>query len=91
MALGPASPTAGLLQGRRLWGRPAFHRPDLHHISDFFASTGPAPERATFVPERLAVLGDKALGFFHIVTGPWLMYLMFADVLNAVLKFTLFI
>lgn len=61
------------------------------YISDFFASTGPAPERATFIPDRLALLGEKALGAFHIATGFWLMYLMFADVLNSVLKFTLFI
>jgi hypothetical protein len=28
---------------------------------------------------------------FHIATGFWLFYLMFADILNAVLKFSLFI
>ena len=34
-------------------------------------------------------LGERALGFFHITVGFWLMYLMFAVVLNTVLKYTL--
>jgi len=29
------------------------------------------------------------LGFFHLGTGAWLMYLMFATVLNLVLGYTL--
>jgi hypothetical protein len=52
------------------------------YVSDFFASLRPDVERLSF-------LGEKALGAFHIGTGLWLMYLMFADILNAVLKFTL--
>jgi hypothetical protein len=39
----------------------------------------------------LGNLGEKALGAFHLATGFWLFYLMFADVLNSVLKFTLYI
>lgn len=31
-------------------------------ISDFFASIG-------------AAIGERALGFFHLITGAWLMYL----------------
>jgi hypothetical protein len=41
----------------------------LIYISDFFASIG------------LAV-GERALGFFHLLTGLWLMYLTFATGLN---------
>ena len=41
----------------------------LLYASDFFASIG--------VP-----LGERALGFWHIVTGLWLMYLMIATVYN---------
>jgi hypothetical protein len=33
--------------------------------------------------------GERALGFFHLGTGFWLMYLMFAVVLNFVLKYSL--
>jgi hypothetical protein len=40
---------------------------------------------------RLGNLGERALGFFHLGTGFWLFYLMFADILNATLHFTLFI
>ena len=43
------------------------------------------------LPERYGILAERALGFFHLGTGIWLFYLMFADVLNAVLKFTMFI
>ncbi len=41
----------------------------LIYISDFFASLGVA-------------LGTRALGFFHLGTGFWLMYLTFATALN---------
>jgi hypothetical protein len=39
------------------------------YVSDFFASLG-------------NVLGERALGFFHLLTGAWLMYLTFAAALN---------
>jgi hypothetical protein len=55
------------------------------YVADFFASM------KTDLPPRLGTLSERALGFFHLGTGIWLFYLMFADVLNAVLKFTLFI
>jgi hypothetical protein len=54
------------------------------YVSDFFASL-----KADI--GSLGNLGEKALGAFHLATGFWLFYLMFADILNAVLKFTLFI
>jgi hypothetical protein len=41
----------------------------LIYLSDFFASIG-------------VRLGERALGFWHIVTGLWLMYLMIATVYN---------
>ncbi len=41
----------------------------LIYISDFFASIGLA-------------LGERALGFWHLATGLWLMYLTFATGLN---------
>ncbi len=52
------------------------------YVTDFFASLGPD------VP-RLSKPGEKALGFFHLGTGLWLMYLVWAVVLNFVLKYTL--
>jgi hypothetical protein len=52
------------------------------YVSDFFASLKDVP--------RFANPGERALGFFHIVTGLWLFYLMFAVVLNFVFKYTLF-
>jgi hypothetical protein len=52
----------------------------LVYIADFFASLGVA---------RFGRIGERALGFFHIGTGLWLMYLMFAQVLNVALKWTL--
>jgi hypothetical protein len=41
----------------------------LIYVSDFFASIG--------VP-----LGERALGFWHLLTGAWLMYLTFATAMN---------
>ncbi len=41
----------------------------LIYVSDFFASIR--------IP-----LGERALGFWHLVTGVWLMYLMFATAMN---------
>jgi hypothetical protein len=55
----------------------------LIYVSDFFASL---KELA-----GLSNLGEKALGFFHIITGFWLFYLMFADILNTIFHYTLFI
>jgi hypothetical protein len=36
-------------------------------------------------------IGERALGFFHIGTGLWLFYLMFADVLNTTLGYKLWL
>jgi hypothetical protein len=52
------------------------------YVSDFFASI------KADLP-RYGNPGEKALGFFHLGTGFWLMYLMFAAVLNFTLKYTL--
>jgi hypothetical protein len=52
------------------------------YVSEFFATLGPA------VPSLSRPAG-RALGFFHLGTGLYLMYLMFAVVLNFVLKYTL--
>ena len=67
----------------------------LVYISDFFASlfvqvapsATPGQPGVTSPPTRsnLAVLserGERALGFFHLGTGLWLIYLTFAAVLN---------
>ena len=65
------------------------------YVSDFFASLfvsvpppkdpGPVPEHVARHPQRnpLGELGERALGFFHLGTGLWLMYLMWAAALNA--------
>jgi hypothetical protein len=64
------------------------------YVSEFFASAfaAPAAEMARSdgrVPEavgsqgrEVAALGERALGFFHLGTGLWLMYLTWAAVLN---------
>jgi hypothetical protein len=52
------------------------------YVSDFFACL--KPDLPTY-----GNLGEKALGFFHLGTGFWLFYLMFAAVLNFTLKYTL--
>jgi hypothetical protein len=71
------------------------------YVSDFFASTfrrdavvPPAgaptgPPRGRPEPTPLAELGERALGFFHLGTGLWLMYLTFAATLNITSGFDL--
>jgi hypothetical protein len=54
------------------------------YVSDFFACLGPD------VP-RLSKPGERALGFFHLGTGFWLFYLMFAAVLNFIFAMGLWI
>jgi hypothetical protein len=73
------------------------------YVSDFFASlfmhlprrpvpsgpgAAPAPEPRP-EPTRLSELGERALGFFHLGTGFWLMYLTFATALNITSGFDL--
>jgi hypothetical protein len=52
------------------------------YVTDFFASLKPDLV-------RLGELGERGLGFFHIGTGLWLMYLTWAAALNFVLKYNL--
>ena len=52
------------------------------YVSDFFASLGPDFR-------RLSRPGERALGFFHLGTGLWLMYLTWAAALNFAVKFKL--
>jgi hypothetical protein len=52
------------------------------YVAEFFATLGPD------VP-KVSGPAEKALGFFHLGTGLWLLYLVFAVVLNFVLKYTL--
>jgi hypothetical protein len=52
------------------------------YTAEFFATLGPdAP--------RVSRPGQRALGFFHLGTAFWLIYLVFAVALNFVLKYTL--
>lgn len=59
------------------------------YVSDMFASLGfrerqsPAEPVPVREPTRIGMLGERALGFFHLGTGLWLMYLMWAAALNA--------
>jgi hypothetical protein len=53
------------------------------YLSDMFATT------KEDLPARLGNLGERSLGFFHLGTGLWLIYLMFAAVLNFVLNYKL--
>jgi hypothetical protein len=52
------------------------------YVSDFFATLAPQ------FP-KVGRWGERFLGFFHLGTGFWLFYLMFAVVLDFVLKFSL--
>jgi hypothetical protein len=52
------------------------------YVADFFASLKPD------LP-KLGGVAERALGFFRLGTGFWLMYLVFAVTLNFVLKYTL--
>jgi len=52
------------------------------YVADLFASLKPD------LP-GIGAMGERALGFFHLGTGFWLMYLTFATVLNIALKYTL--
>jgi hypothetical protein len=51
------------------------------YVAEFFATL--SPDVPVFRP------AEKALGFFHLGTGLWLMYLVFAVALNFILKYTL--
>jgi hypothetical protein len=61
------------------------------YVSDFFASlfVHVAPRAGEVGTEgnrlarpRLSELGERSLGFFHLLTGGWLMYLTIATTLN---------
>lgn len=49
------------------------------YIAELFANLGPDGGKYT-------AFGEKLLGFFHLGTGLWLIYLMFAVVMNFVVK-----
>jgi hypothetical protein len=51
------------------------------YVCEFFASMGPA--------RPISALGERALGFVHIVVGVWLMYLTVAAALNFARGFNL--
>ena len=69
------------------------------YVSDFFASLfrrtprplplGEGSAEAAPQPTPLSELGERALGFFHLGTGLWLMYLTFAVTLNTASGFDL--
>ena len=52
------------------------------YVADIFASLGESAP-------KLAALGTRVLGFFHLGTGLWLMYLMFGVTLNLAAGFHL--
>ena len=54
------------------------------YLSDIVASLGASAP-------ALSRLGTRLLGFFHLGTGIFLMYLMFATVLDLVFKYTLYL
>jgi hypothetical protein len=73
------------------------------YVSDFFASlflqippraasgVAESAEPTRPQPTRLSELGERALGFFHLGTGLWLMYLTFAVTLNTTSGFDLWV
>jgi hypothetical protein len=54
------------------------------YVSDIFASLGASAP-------GMSRLGTRFLGFFHLGTGIFLMYLMFATVLDFIFKYTLYL
>jgi hypothetical protein len=48
----------------------------LIYVSDTFASA------IGLVPETVNKMGERSLGFWHLMTGLWLMYLTWATALN---------
>ena len=54
------------------------------YVSEFFASF-----RIGAKSPESAGPGERALGFFHVVTGLWLMYLTFSTTLDTALHYTL--
>jgi hypothetical protein len=52
------------------------------YVTEFFASVPIGGSRTSATAGRTMALGEKGLGFFHIATGLWLMYLTFATTLN---------
>jgi hypothetical protein len=55
-------------------------------VRDVPAANGQGVQRT---PTHLGELGERALGFFHVGTGLWLMYLTWAAVLGATLNWKL--
>lgn len=51
------------------------------YVCEFFASLG--------APRGVVKIGERALGFVHIVVGMWLMYLTVAAALNLARGFNL--
>ena len=52
------------------------------YVAELFVSFGP-------VQPALGRFGERLLGFFHLTVGCWLIYLMWAVVLNFTIKWTL--
>jgi hypothetical protein len=52
------------------------------YVCDFFVSLGPDLK-------TVGAIATRAMGFFRLGTGFWLMYLTFAVALNFVLKYSL--
>ena len=53
------------------------------YVTDFFVTIKPS------LPAGIGNLSERLLGFFHLGTGLWLFYLMFAVVLDFTVKWTL--
>ena len=79
--------TVGWVTGIDLYSQPwmgLFIGLTCIYLSDILSSLGesaPGPSR----------LGTRLMGFFHLGVGIWLMYLMFATVLDLVFKYTLYL
>ena len=54
------------------------------YLSDILSSLGASAP-------GLSRLGTRLMGFFHLGVGIWLMYLMFATVLDLVFTYTLYL
>lgn len=58
------------------------------YITEFFASV-PLGGSGSATAGKTMTFGEKGLGFFHIMTGLWLMYLTFSTTLNIAADYNL--
>jgi hypothetical protein len=83
------NPVGGLFVGLTCVYASEFVASLFMHMPPRPVTTRPGDPEPRPQPTRLSELGERALGFFHLGTGFWLMYLTFAATLNTTSGFDL--